>query len=134
MTDTPERAIGEAEEWMQSAIDKLPRVTLNSRAACVCCGEAIHAIIRANDAVTLKFDQKKTTRHDDAPILFSNLIEQNKLPDEDKRFLPLLQQTTMHKSGADYGKETFGHKEAQYFVKEGQEFIATMKKRLGPPA
>ena len=57
MTDNPERAIEEAEEWMQSAHEKLPRAMSNPRAASVCCGEAIHAIIRANDAITQKFAQ-----------------------------------------------------------------------------
>ncbi|MFH0927537.1 MAG: HEPN domain-containing protein [Candidatus Micrarchaeota archaeon] len=130
MNDSPERAIGEAEEWMQSAEDKLPRAKADYRAASVCCAAAIHAIIRANDAITLKFDQKKVTRHDDASGLFSKLVKQNKLLEEDGRFIVLLQKSAMHKSGADYGKENFGHEDAKYFVSEGKEFIAAMKKRL----
>ncbi len=132
MNDSPERAIGEAEEWIRSAKEKLPRAANEGRAAAVCCALAIHAIIRANDAITLKMESKTVTRHEDASNLFSKLIKHNQLPEEDRRFVALLQQTIMHKSGADYGKENFDHKQAKYFVEEGGEFVATMKKRLAP--
>lgn len=35
----------------------------------------IHAIIRANDGLTVKFLKKKSFRHEDAPELFLQLIE-----------------------------------------------------------
>jgi hypothetical protein len=54
MTDTAERAINEAEEWLASAKDKLALSESDEGAANVCCALAIHAIIRANDAVSLK--------------------------------------------------------------------------------
>ncbi len=130
MNDSPERAIGEAEEWMRSAKEKLPRAVSEDRAAAVCCAQAIHAIIRANDAITLKMEDKTVTRHEDASNLFSKLLKRNKLPEEDQRFVKLLQETTTRKSGAEYGKENFDYEQAKFFVNEGSEFIATMKKRL----
>ncbi|MFH0817633.1 MAG: hypothetical protein V1909_03280, partial [Candidatus Micrarchaeota archaeon] len=64
MTDSPERAIGEAENWLVSAKDKVALAESEEVAANVCCSLAIHAIIRANDAITLKFLRLKGTRHD----------------------------------------------------------------------
>lgn len=53
--DTPERAVGEAEEWLVSAKGKLEAAESDRPAANVCCALAVHAIIRANDALSLKF-------------------------------------------------------------------------------
>ena len=53
------------------------------------------------------------------------MMDNNKLPEEDRRFLSLLQETTTHKSGADYGKENFDYEQAKFFVKEGgRHFIS----------
>lgn len=130
MTDTPERAMHEAEAWLSSAQDKLALAEEDESAATVCCALAIHAIIRANDAVTIKFLQIKSTRHDDASALFSKLIKQGKLPAEDKNFVSLLTRATADKSGADYGKSVFGYGDAKQYVEEAQEFISVMKGRL----
>lgn len=129
MTDTPERAMQEAGAWLISAQDKLALAETDESAATVCCALAIHAIIRANDALTLKYLQVKSTRHDDASALFSKLLRQNKLPDEDRRFMPLIQKATTDKSGADYGKSIFSYEDAKTYVEETQEFISVMKGR-----
>jgi uncharacterized protein YfcZ (UPF0381/DUF406 family) len=99
-------------------------------AAIVCCALAIHAIIRANDAVTLKFLQIKSTRHDDASALFSKLVKKNKIPEEDIRFLALIERATADKSGADYGKSAFTYEDAKRYVEEAQEFVSAMKMHL----
>lgn len=130
MIDTPQRAMAEAESWLSSAIDKLALAENDEGAATVCCAIAIHAIIRANDAITLKHLQVKSTRHDDASVLFSKILKQNKLPGADKRFLGLLQKAMVDKSGADYGKSTFSYEDAKQYVEDAQEFVSVMKGRL----
>ena len=75
ITDEPERAIAEAEGWLASAKDLLPRVREKGELANVCCSQAIHAIIRANDALCLRFLNVKATRHDDAVVLFAKLLK-----------------------------------------------------------
>ena len=67
--DTSGRAIKEAAEWLVSAKDKLLLAEEDDSAANVCCALAIHAIIRANDALALEFLHAKATRHDDASML-----------------------------------------------------------------
>ncbi|MFH1200165.1 MAG: hypothetical protein V1708_03800, partial [Candidatus Micrarchaeota archaeon] len=126
MTDNPERALAEAEAWLVSAKDKLALAESEETSANVCCALAIHAIIRANDAATLKFLRLKATRHDDAPALFSKLLSQGKVGRDNQRFLRLLQKTAVDKSGADYGKNTFGYEAAKDYVEEAQEFVAAV--------
>ncbi len=127
MSDTAERAIGEAESWLASAKDKLAIAETDESAANVCCALAIHAIIRANDAVSLKFLQIKATRHDDASAMFSKLLAQGKISGENRRFIRLLQKAMSDKSGADYGKSSFDYEMAKKYVEDAAEFVAAMK-------
>lgn len=130
MTDTPERAMNEAMSWLISAQDKLHLAEEDESAATVCCSLAIHAIIRANDALTLKHLAVKSTRHEDAPTLFSKLIKQGKLPARDRDYQILLARAISDKSGADYGKATFTYEDAKRYVEEAQEFVSVMKGRV----
>lgn len=47
MTDTPERALHEAESWLVSAKHSLVEAEGDDAGATVCCSQAIHAIIPA---------------------------------------------------------------------------------------
>ena len=127
MSDTSEHAIKEAEEWLVSAKEKLLLAENDDSAATVCCALAIHAIIRANDSLCLLFIGHKSTRHDDAPMLFSKIIQQNKIPSENRRFLRLMQKAMVDKSGADYGKKKFGYDDAKEYVSEAEEFVSIVK-------
>jgi len=130
MTDTAERAVKEAEEWLVSAKDKLSIAENDDSAANVCCALAIHAIIRANDAVSLKHLGTKATRHDDAPAIFSRLVQQGKLGRENLRFLRLLQRAMTDKSGADYGKRVFHYDDAGKYVADAEEFVSAARSML----
>lgn len=130
MTDSPERAATEAQSWLSSARDKLSALENEEVEANVCCALAIHAIIRANDAVTLKFFRLKATRHDDAPAIFGKLLEQGKITGENKRFLRLLQRAAIDKSRADYGKGVFSKKDAQNYVQDAEEFVEAARRLI----
>jgi hypothetical protein len=126
MNDTAARAMDEAGQWLASARDKLALAESDEGAANICCALAIHAIIRANDAASLKFLRAKATRHDDAPAMFSKALQQGKLGSENRRFLRLLQKAMSDKSGADYGKKAFSHEDARKYVEDAAEFVAAM--------
>jgi len=127
-TDNPQKAIREAEAWLASAKHTLVDAQSDEALAGVCCAQAIHGIIRANDALALKFLGTKPTRHDDLATTFAKLVRQNKLAKADGRFKGLLAKAVMDKSGADYGKKTFSYEEAGEYVEKAEEFIATAKK------
>lgn len=42
--------------------------------------QCIHSVIRANDALSMNFLGRRAIRHDIAPRLFLELIEENKIP------------------------------------------------------
>jgi HEPN domain-containing protein len=127
MTDNAKRAMKEAEEWLISAKDKLALAETDEAAATVCCSLAIHAIIRANDAISLRFLNLKATRHDDAAAMLSKIMQQGKIGPENTRFLRLLQSAMADKSGADYGKKPFEYDTAKKYVEDAEEFIAAAK-------
>jgi len=127
MTDTAEKALKEAEEWLISAKDKLAIAEDEEGAANVCCALAIHAIIRANDAICLKFENIKPTKHDNLPQLFEKIIKKGSVGKENLRFVRLLTNAMSDKSGADYGKKTFSYGEAKDYVEEAEEFVSAIK-------
>ena len=127
MTDTVERAIGEAESWLISAKDKLSLAENDEVEATVCCSLAIHSIIRVNDSLTLNFMKVKATRHDDASALFAKMLQQGKISSGNKRFVRLIQTAMADKSGADYGNGTFSYEDAKRYVEEAEDFIAMAK-------
>lgn len=128
MTDTPERAFQEAESWLASARHGL--LEDDEANANVCCAQAIHAIIRANDAISMKFLSHKATRHDDAAIIFAKLVREKKLPEGAQRFLDLIADAIRDKSGADYGKSSFSRTDAQEYISRTEQFMAMVKDTL----
>jgi uncharacterized protein (UPF0332 family) len=127
MKDNAERAIKEAEAWLVSAKDKLIIAEDEEEAANVCCALAIHAIIRANDALCLKFLNLKPTKHDDIPHIFDNIIKEGKIGKGNHHFMKLLEKVKLDKSGADYGKKEFSYEEAKDYVGKAEEFVSAMK-------
>ncbi len=129
MNDSPERAIKEAEGWLASAREKLSEAKDEPALANVCCALAIHAIIRANDALSLRYLGIKATRHDDVVNVFSKLLRNN-LPKGDGRFKDLISKVPRDKSGADYGKKEFGYGEAEGYVENAEEFVGMARSRI----
>lgn len=118
MTDTPERAFREAESWLVSAKHSLVESEEGEASVNVCCAQAIHAIIRANDALSLRFFAYKPTRHDDAAIVFAKLVREGKLPSEAAPFKDLIADAMRDKSGADYGKSIFSYSKAKKYMEQ----------------
>ena len=128
--DTPERAFHEAESWLVSAKSRLVEAEEDDAGANVCCAQAIHAIIRANDALALKFLGRKTTRHDDAAIVYAKIAREGKLPAGAEKFKGLVADAMRDKSGADYGKASFSFEDANEYVEQTAQFIAMVKSTL----
>lgn len=126
--DTSKRALAEAEAWLEGAKKMLKES--GEWSANVCCAQAIHGIIRANDALSLKFLGRKSTRHDDLPFLFLKMLKQNKIKSEERKFEPLLVKAMVSKSGADYGKSEFNRRDAELFVKQAEDFIEMVREYI----
>lgn len=129
--DNPQRALKEADGWLVSAKESLKGAEKDTEVANVCCAEAIHAIIRANDALSMKFFGMKATRHDDAAIIFVKLIKQGKLPKGAETFKDIVASAMRDKSGADYGKGSFSREDALWYLTQAESFIAMAKDAVG---
>jgi len=127
MMDSPEKAVAEAEAWLDGARNAMAG---EAGALNVCCAQAIHSIIRANDALCMKFIGHKPTRHEDIPHLLRKMISQGKIKPEERRFEHMLAKAMASKSGADYGKADFSRKDAEFFVNEAEGFISMAKKYI----
>lgn len=130
MTDTPEKALKEAEAWLASAKHTIIDAQSDEALVSVSCAQAIHGIIRANDALILKFFGTKPTRHDDAPTSFAKLVRENKITKNDEWFKEVLMNAMRDKSGADYGKKAFTYENAKWYTEKAEEFIATVSKYI----
>jgi len=122
MPDTPERAIAEAGEWLEGARNTSGKKSEGAQN--VCCAQAIHSIIRANDALCMKFMKHKPTRHEDIPRLLEKMINQGKIKPEERKFEHLLAKAMASKSGADHGKVDLKWSDAEFFLKGAEEFIS----------
>lgn len=116
--DNPGKAAKESKAWLEGASRALEAGDTN-----VACAMAIHSIIRANDALCIKFLGRKATRHDDAHIMFSRLVGQGKLPAEEKEWAFAIARAMQSKSGADYGKTEFSAEQAESIVKDATGFL-----------
>ncbi len=74
------REINEAEDWLRSAKTLLEGSSASRERYTVIVAQCIHSIIRANDALSMNFLGRHAIRHDTAPRLFLELIEENKIP------------------------------------------------------
>ena len=128
--ELPEDALADARVWLKSASTALAEAGRTERAEVVACAEAIHSIIRANDALTMALSGIKGTRHDDAPAVFKRLVREGKLEEKDIRFATLLFKAMGAKSGADYGRADITKKDATYFVSGAEEFIKMVESHL----
>src|SRR5205807_8646327 len=56
----------------------------------VAIAQSIHALIKANDALSMRFLGRRSTRHEDAAIMFGRLIKQNKVDPKYAQLRPVL--------------------------------------------
>lgn len=121
----------EAEAWLEAARFTLGNTGQGRARFTVAAALSIHALIKANDAITMRFLGRRSTRHEDAAVLFGALIRQNKI---DPKFAPLrslLTRAIATKSDYDYkGLET-GQGEAKKWIRDVASFLDRAKEMLG---
>ena len=122
--------LDEADAWYESAI-----ATFHSDRGCerftVAVAQTIHALVRANDALTVRYLGKRSTRHEDAAALFGDLVKRGKVDPGFSDFRRLLSKAAAEKSDFDYkGVEASGTT-AEWWLREGEKFPAAVHQILG---
>ncbi len=126
------RDLEEAEAWLDAARFTAGNPDRGSERYTVAAAQAIHALIRANDALTFRFLGKRSTRHEDAASLFGDLIRQNKIEAKHAGLRSLLVRASAEKSEYDYKGTAAGKGEAARWIREVGRFIESVKAILGP--
>lgn len=125
------RELKEAEFWLKSARELLNSESQDNEKYTVVIAQSIHTIIRANDALTTKFLNKRAIRHDDAPELFLELIRLNKIPPKFANLrTSVLTPAVQTKSKADYKGLWSSSTDAEKWIRMAEKFLESVKECL----
>jgi len=126
------KELEEAEAWVAGAEALLNRKSSEADYT-VAVAMCVHAIIRANDALTNRFLFKTAMKHEEAPELFLRLVEQGKI---DKKYDSIRKEILIPavriKSLVDYRGATITQPTAQSWIGSARKFIKIAKDCLTP--
>lgn len=108
----------QARIWLEGA-KNIANNQENSNKYAVAISMLIHAVIKANDALTIKFLNVTARRHDDAIRLFKELIDKNLIKPEYSNYRQILQEAINNKAKAEY-RGTFFSKNDYEKIKKTQ--------------
>jgi len=121
------RALKEAECWLISAENTLELTKYEERFT-VASAQAIHAVIRANDALTQKYLRRVSERHERAIALFQDLIRQNKILQEEAKMVDILVRAVHRKSNFDYKGGAASRSDAEKWIYDAKKFLVMASK------
>lgn len=124
------KELKEDEIWLKSAKWILNSDIAEREKYTVIAAQSIHSIIRANDALTLKFISKRAVRHDDAQRLFLDLVRLNKIPSKFADLKRIIISAVQTKSKADYKGIEVSRKEAERWIRNAEKFLSGSKECL----
>ena len=84
---------------------------------------AVHAIVKANDALTFKFMNITARRHDDARRLFEDLIKKNFVKAEYAGYKDIIQDDISNKAKAEYRGAFFSKNDFEQMQRKAEKFI-----------
>lgn len=83
----------------------------------------IHAIIKANDALTFKFMNTTARRHDDARRLFEDLIKKNFVKAKYANYKQIIQDAINNKAKAEYREAFFSKNDFERMKRGAEKFL-----------
>ena len=87
----------------------------------------VHAVIKANDALTFKFLNTTARRHDDARRLFEDLIKRSFIKSEYAPYKEIIQDAVNNKAKAEYRISFFSKTDFEIFKRKAERFINMAK-------
>ncbi len=113
----------QAKIWLQSADEAASSSHESNARYAVACSMAIHAIIKANDALTFKFMNTTARRHDDARRLYEDLIKKNFVKAEYAKYNQIIQDAISSKAKAEYRGAYFSKGEFEDLKRKADKFM-----------
>ena len=97
----------------------------------VAVAQCIHGLIRANNALTVRFLGRRSTRHEDAALLFGELLRQHKIPAKHAALRSVLIRAVSEKSEYDYKGAAVSREAATRWLREAERFLEAARDILG---
>ena len=116
----------EAEVWYESAKSAFDSPRGREKYT-VAVAQATHALIKANDALTMKYLGLRSTRHEDAAVLFGDSIKQNKIDPKLADLRRLLTRAVAEKSNYDYKGTEVSKATASSWLRDVERFLETVR-------
>lgn len=113
----------QAQFWLKAAKNTLEDSSSSSEKYAVCVAQTIHAIIKANDALTSKYLNQVAQRHDEARRLFEELIRRNLIKSEYSHYKDIIQEAITQKARAEYRAAFFSKSDAENMIRKAEKFL-----------
>lgn len=125
------RHYSQAQYWLISAKNTLNDNSDSNEKYAVSVAQAVHAIIKANDALTSKFLNQVAKRHDEARKLFEELIRKNFIKSEYSPGKDIIQEAINNKARAEYRGDYFSKNDAENMIRKAEKFLKLAGDILG---
>ena len=113
----------QAQFWLKAAKNILEDSSSSNEKYAVSVAQAIHAIIKANDALTFKYLNQVAQRHDEARKLFEELIKRNFIKSEYSHYKDIIQEAITQKARAEYRAVFFSKNDAENMIRKAEKFL-----------
>ena len=113
----------QAKLWLEGAKYIAKNEAESSNKYAVAIAMSIHAIIKANDALTFKFMNVTARRHDDARRLFEDLIKKSFIEAKYANYKQIVQDAITNKAKAEYRGAYFSKKDWDEMCVKAEKFL-----------
>ncbi len=120
----------EAETWFATAKLGFDLEGASRARDTVVVAQCIHALIRGNDALSVCYLGRRSTRHEGAALLFGELVRQRKIPAKYAALRALLVRAISEKSEYEYKGAPVGRDTASRWLRDTERFLALVREIL----
>ena len=117
----------QAKLWLEGAayVSRLPLEDRNKYSVAI--AMAIHSVMKANDALTIKFMNKVARRHDETRTLFGELIKQRHVQEKYSDYKNILQDAINDKEKAECQSSVFSKNDFDVFQRKAEKFLSMVE-------
>lgn len=120
----------QAKLWLLGAKYIVARENEGSDKYSVATAMLVHAILKANDALTTKFLKKTAKKHDDAKDLFDDMIKNKDINAQYASYKSTIQEAINNKSKAEYKVSFFSKKSYTDFERKAEKFLQMVENHI----
>lgn len=118
----------QAELWLVGARYISAKENEDSEKYSIAIAMLVHAILKANDALTTKFLNKTAKKHDNAKDLFDEMIRKNNINAEYAHYKSTIQEAINNKAKAEYKIAFFSKRIYEDLERKAEKFLGMVEK------